>query len=423
VKNVSTRRSGNGRHLVISFGCKVSRIEAVGIGHDLERGGSRPGEPGEEVGLVVVHGCSVTDRAERDAFKEIRKLRREHPDARIVVSGCLSQQSGEAVSLLPEVDAIDPAPIAGWGLESPEIAPGRTRAFLKIQDGCERRCSYCILPRIRGAERSAPSRGVVDAILRLGEAGVGEVVLSGVHLAGYLSAGTGLLRLLEAVEGAAPACRIRLSSLEPMETGESLVDFVASSAIIVPHLHLPLQSGSDATLRRMRRGMTRKRFESLAARAVRQNPRLHLATDLIAGFPGETDEEFRETIEFVSALPFASLHVFPFSSRSGTEAEGMHLRFPVPFALRRERAALLRAVGRAKFLDFTLRATGTVADTLRLRTGKCLTDHYIEAALDDRGPSPASGARFLARLEPGLRPGCLRAVPIPGSVLPTLPSC
>jgi threonylcarbamoyladenosine tRNA methylthiotransferase MtaB len=156
---------------------------------------------------------------------------------------------------------------------------------------------------------------------------------------------------------------------------------------------------------------------------VRQNSRLHLATDLIAGFPGETDEEFRETFEFVSALPLASLHVFPFSSRSGTEAEGMHRRLPVPSALRTERSARLRAVGRAKSLDFAIRATGTVVDALRLRNSKCLTDNYLEVALDDQGSSVSVGARFLARLEPGQRPGRLRAVPIPGSVLPAFPSC
>ena len=197
------------------------------------------------------------------------------------------------------------------------LDPDRTRAFLKVQDGCERRCAFCVVPSLRGKERSARIEDVVDAVRRLGDAGVPEVVLAGIHLAAFgHDRGTRLVDLLARLEDDPPACRVRLSSLEPMEAGEALVDLVATSRAVVPHLHLPLQSGSFGVLKRMRRGIVPERYRALAERAVRANPRLHLATDLIAGFPGETDAEFAETRRFVEELPFASLHVFPFSPRS-----------------------------------------------------------------------------------------------------------
>jgi threonylcarbamoyladenosine tRNA methylthiotransferase MtaB len=184
-----------------------------------------------------------------------------------------------------------------------------------------------------------------------------------------------------------------------MEAGEGLVERVASSPVFAPHLHLPLQSGSDSVLRRMRRGMTRARFESLARRAAARNPRIHLATDVIAGFPGETDEEFAEGLEFVASLPLASIHVFPFSPRPGTEAEALHAARPVEARVRSERAALLRDVADEKLRAFTLRAAGTVADVVALRGGIGLTDHYLEVVLPSGDPHPAPGCRFRALLE------------------------
>ncbi|HQR47642.1 MAG TPA: radical SAM protein, partial [Thermoanaerobaculia bacterium] len=285
------------RIAVVPFGCKVSRIEAEALGAVVVLPGrSLPGE----VDVVVLHGCAVTDRAERDERRFLRRVRRENARATLVVTGCLAARDPEALARLPEVDLVaaglrlaalpallddrDAGLLPGKIAPRPAAASGdvfaatfpdaeRTRAFLKIQDGCSRRCAFCVVPALRGAERSAEPAVVEREIRRLGAAGVPEVVLAGVHLASFgRERGTDLLALLSALESDPPGCRVRLSSLEPMEAGEALVDFVAASRTVVPHLHLPLQSGSGAALRRMRRGITPARFRAAALRAVRGNP-------------------------------------------------------------------------------------------------------------------------------------------------------
>jgi threonylcarbamoyladenosine tRNA methylthiotransferase MtaB len=400
---------------VAALGCKVSRIEALALSGEL-----KTGDPPRSV--IVVHTCTVTDRADRDVKRTIRRLRRERPDAALVASGCLARRDPESLARMPEVDLVAgfasaaeimrlleereagllPLKIAWPAPAAPVPAvpaaavtdPDRTRAFLKVQDGCERRCSFCVVPSLRGPERSADPRDLEDEIRRLGAAGVPEVVLAGVHLANYgKDRGTSLTALLRRLEDSPPGCRIRLSSLEPMEAGEELVDFVASSRLVVPHLHLPLQSGSDTVLARMRRGITATRYRALALRVLRANARLHLATDLIAGFPGESDAEFAETKRLAEGIPFGSLHVFPFSPRSGTHAAALHASGPVSRAATAARAAALRQVGERHGRAFRRRADGTTADAVVLRGGRALTDHYLEARL----------APGLAGLPPGLR--------------------
>lgn len=418
---------------MVPFGCKVSRIEAQALAAAV----SLPERPAaENADVVVLHGCAVTDRAERDQRRFLRRVRRENARATLVVTGCLGARDPEALARLPEVDLVVGAarlPELSRLLEErdaglfpgkvvPAAAGGssdvfavtfpdaeRTRAFLKIQDGCGRRCAFCIVPSLRGAERSAEASLVEREIRRLGEAGVAEVVLAGVHLANFgKERGTDLLALLSALEINPPGCRLRLSSLEPMEAGEALVDFVATSRAVVPHLHLPLQSGAGAVLRRMRRGITPARFRALALRAARANPRLHLATDLIAGFPGETDDEFEETVRLVEELPFASLHVFPFSPRRGTRGAELHAMSPVSAAAVTRRAARLRRLGEEKARAFRRAASGSVADAVVLRGGLALTDHYLEASLP--GPLPA-GTRLVVRLSAAGPGAALTAVP------------
>ncbi len=430
------------RIAVVPFGCKVSRIEAESLARALASEG--PPTP-EAADVVVLHGCAVTDRAERDQRRFLRRLRRTNAQATLVVTGCLAQRDGEALARRPEVDlVVAPArlgelpylldereagllpekivasPPAGVRVVFAATFPGeeRTRAFLKIQDGCERRCAFCIVPSLRGAERSAPPEKVEREIRRIGDAGVAEVVLAGVHLANWgKERGTTLLAFLRTLEKEPPACRLRLSSLEPMEAGEALVEFVAASRVVVPHLHLPLQSGSDAVLRRMRRGLTAARFRALARRATSASPRLHLATDLIAGFPGETEAEFEETRRLVQELPFASLHVFPFSPRRGTRGAELFARCPVPTTAVTRRAAFLRRIGEEKARAFRRGASGTWADAVVLRGGVVLTDHYLEAALEV--PLPP-GTRLAVRLAAAGPAAALTAVPATeaGSISP-----
>jgi threonylcarbamoyladenosine tRNA methylthiotransferase MtaB len=407
------------------LGCKVSQVEADLLARTLEASGLSRAAPGDPVDVLVLHACTVTESADRDALRLLRRLRREHPAALVAVTGCLAEREPDALARRPEVDVVAghrtsgalmrlleeaaagllPGKVAATALAPDEVlswsfagnaGPGRTRAFLKVQDGCERRCAFCIVPSLRGRERSAPPAEVEEAVRALGEAGVPEVVLCGVHLAAFGSRGEGLVALLGRLEAHPPACRVRLSSLEPMEAGEALVDLVAAGRVVAPHLHLPLQSGSDAVLRRMRRGMTVARFRALLERAARANPRVHLATDVIAGFPGETDVEFAETEALLGDLPLASLHVFPFSPRSGTAAADLAATAGV------SRATIARRAGRLRALDATIRRRyagshdGREADLVVLRGGVGLTETYVEAALPTPGPLP--GTRFRAPL-------------------------
>jgi threonylcarbamoyladenosine tRNA methylthiotransferase MtaB len=430
------------RLFVEALGCKVSRVDAGWAAAPFARADSPAGAD-----VVLVHGCAVTERALRDGRRAVRRLRRESPRATLVVSGCLAEDAARVLAAMREVDLVVPlAARAGLGAlldardagllpgkiagddGSPGAAlfampaagraasalldAGRTRAFLKIQDGCRRRCAFCIVPKLRGAERSAPSRDVADAVRMLGASGVPEVVLTGIHLAAFGGGEDGgLLALLDDLERAPPECRVRLSSLEPMEAGVELAARVAASRVVVPHLHLPLQSGSASVLRRMRRGIVPSRYRALARAAVRANPRLHLATDLIAGFPGETDAEFEETLRFVEELPFASLHVFPFSPRAGTDAAAWHREAAVPAAVVTERTRALRRLGERKARDFAARAAGTVADLVVLRGGRGLTDHYLDVGLRLPAADAAPGRRLAVRLAASAADGSLLAHP------------
>ena len=417
------------RFFTETLGCKVSRVDAVATSAPFTRAATAA-----EADVVLVHGCAVTERALRDGRRALRRLRRESPEATLVVSGCLAEGAADALAALDEVDLVVPLAARGdlaalldardAGLLTGKVAradgtraaalfampargraasalldAGRTRAFLKIQDGCRRRCAFCIVPSLRGGERSAPRGDVADAVRRLGASGVPEVVLTGIHLAAFDGGeGGGLLDLLDDLERDAPQCRVRLSSLEPMEAGEELAVRVAASRVVVPHLHLPLQSGSQAVLKRMRRGIVPSRYRALAFAAAAANPRLHLATDLIAGFPGETDAEFEETLRLVEELPFASLHVFPFSPRAGTDAAAWQRVSPVPAGAVTERTRVLRRLGDAKARAFAARAAGTVADLVTLAGGRGLTDHYLDVGLRLPPADALPGRRLRVRL-------------------------
>jgi len=407
------------------LGCKVSQVEAGHLARILETAGLSRVRPGEPADVVVLHACTVTERADRDAIRLLRRLRREHPAALLAVTGCLAERDPDGLARRPEVDLVAghgtstalvrlieeaaagllPGKVAALDVSPDEVlrsplawttGPGRTRAFLKIQDGCGRRCAFCIVPSLRGSERSAPSAEVEEAIHALGAQGIPEVVLCGVHLAAFGGRGESLVALLGKLEAHPPACRVRLSSLEPMEAGEALVDLVAAGSVVAPHLHLPLQSGSDAVLRRMRRGMTTDRFRALLHRAWRGNQRIHLATDVIAGFPGETDAESSETEALLHDLPLASLHVFPFSPRSGTSAAGLAATDGVPRAVVTQRAARLRVLDAQLRRRFARFHDGRDADLVALNGGIGLTETYVEAALPTG--SPPAGSRFRARL-------------------------
>ncbi len=347
-----------------ALGCRLNEAELEDWARRFQaRGHQLCRDPGE-ADLVVVNTCAVTAEAVRKSRKLLRRAHRENPRARLVVSGCSATLAPAAAEALPGVDlvvgnarkdrlveitetALDlplmPAQATEPG-ENALWARGRQRAFVKIQDGCRHRCTYCIVTLARGEERSRPRAEVIDEVRRLHASGVQEVVLTGVHIGGYgADLGTDLADLVQGVLRETRIPRLRLGSLEPWDLPEALWEAFADPRFL-PHLHLPLQSGSDRVLRRMARRCRSGEFARLVERGRERVPGLNVTTDIIVGFPGETEADWARTLELAEALGFGHIHIFPFSSRPGTKAAG--LPDPVPAEVQRRRAAELHALAR-----------------------------------------------------------------------------
>jgi threonylcarbamoyladenosine tRNA methylthiotransferase MtaB len=368
------------RFAVATLGCKVNQYDSAMIESRLgARGMERCGFD-ETADVYIVNTCTVTDRADSESLRLARRARRRNPAARVVMTGCLAQASPGALASAPEVDAVvglgRPADLerAAMGEAAERVmvsnlrkerAPieldavvlaGHTRAFLKLQEGCDQFCSFCIVPTSRGTSRSVEPRRIFAALDGLAAAGFREVILTGVHLGGYgrdLDPPVSLETLLEMVAERSPVSRVRISSLDPEELSDRAIDILAQSDKFCPHLHLPLQAGTDATLRRMRRRYDVAYFRERAERVIAAMPSAAIGTDLIAGFPGETLQDFDEYVKFVDNLPLAYFHVFPYSVRTGTTAAKLEGRVAAAEITRR--AAALRMLGEEKRRRFVER--------------------------------------------------------------------
>jgi threonylcarbamoyladenosine tRNA methylthiotransferase MtaB len=359
-------------------GCRLNQYDTEVIKEAMRRWRPVDEVPWDgEADIYLLNSCTVTGKAAQACRRLARQVKHRHPQARVVVAGCYAQVQPAELAAVPEIDAIVgntvkeqidhwlPAVLAGdpvrvhvepFGsprpLDNPAIAGfgSRTRAHVKVQDGCNLRCSYCQIWRARGPSRSRPAAAVLAEVRQLHrQAGYREVILTGVHLGDWGRDLGGepadLCDLLAAICRELPHLRVRLSSLHPDDVGPRLLELMAATPQLQPHLHLSLQSGSDAVLRRMRRPY-RSETAAQAVRALtRRDPAYGVGADLIAGFPGESDAEFLETVAFVSALPFSYLHVFRYSPRPGTPAAGLS---PVPPEIVTARAETLRKVGRCK---------------------------------------------------------------------------
>lgn len=369
---------------VDSIGCRLNIGEMDELARSFVSRGHRIVGPGEAADLFVFNTCAVTHVAARKSRKILRQIRRYNPAAKLIATGCYSQLAPAEVQALgvDEVVAnvdkdrlieilerdgylLDADPVPEPGNSACDALPGgRTRAFVKVQDGCDNRCTFCIVTLARGEGRSRPVSEIVDQICHLDAMGYQEVVLSGVHLGSYgQDRGNhgGLYALVRSVLTKTRVPRLRLSSLEPWDLDPGFFELWRDPRL-QPHLHLPLQSGCDATLLRMARRTTRASFARLLEAARKAIPEVAISTDVIVGFPGETDREFEESIGFIEQAGFARLHVFRYSPRAGTAAACMSSRVPTTVA--QDRSRRMHALGGALERHYQEGCLGRVRDVL-----------------------------------------------------------
>ncbi|MGD2116752.1 MAG: tRNA (N(6)-L-threonylcarbamoyladenosine(37)-C(2))-methylthiotransferase MtaB [Chromatiales bacterium] len=342
-----------------TLGCRLNEAELQTWSRDFHRRGHQLTRQIDDAELVVVNTCAVTEEAVKKSRKLLRKAQRDNPHARLVVSGCYASLAPDATAAIDGVDLVvanqDKArlvDIAHQQLElhampdstvEPDISQllfsGRQRAFIKVQDGCRYRCTYCIVTLARGEERSRSIEEILAEINLLHAQGIQEVVLTGVHLGGYGSDNSSdLAQLVRAVLQHTDIPRIRLGSLEPWELTDNFWSLF-DDARVMPHLHLPLQSGADSVLRRMARRCRTEEFHELVRQARSSVPGFNITTDIIVGFPGETEQEWQQSIEFIESVGFGHVHIFAFSPRAGTKAAT--LAHPISQEIKRERSQQL----------------------------------------------------------------------------------
>jgi threonylcarbamoyladenosine tRNA methylthiotransferase MtaB len=408
-----------GTFFVQNFGCRATQADGAALESMLAAKGMQSSGERAAADLVVLNTCTVTSSADDDVRQAIRRVRRENPEARILVTGCYAQRAPEELAALAGVEwvvgnshktqiadlvTLEPLETPYHGniyvgdifaerelLTAPvEDASGdRTRPNLKIQDGCNNRCSFCIIPFVRGRSRSMPADRVVEQVRALA-ARYREIVLSGINLGrwgrepGSAMRLVGLLRrLLEETE----VERLRLSSVEPMDFSDDLLELMASSPRIAKHVHAPLQSGSDRILRKMHRKYRPRHYADRVEKARASMPLAAIGADVMVGFPGETEADFELTRSFIESLPFTYLHVFTYSERPGTPAALAPDSVPAP--VRRERNRVLRELAAAKNRAFRESMVGRKLSAVTLHEcGHALTDNYLKVKL--AGPREAN---------------------------------
>lgn len=389
------------KYAVVTFGCRVNQADSLTVEASLTAAGAHA-VPCDEADVVVVNTCSVTASADQGARQTIRRIHRENPGARIVVTGCFASRAAGEVSALPGVDTIVPNPRkddlvptllpmlhAGQAdgpcgrLPGPGLM-GRTAWTLRVQTGCDEACSYCIIPTTRGRGTSRPRGDVFEELSRALDAGYKEVALTGVHLGSWgrdLGAGQSLSSLLEGLAALPGDFRVRVSSLEPMDCTPAVLDLLSGApSRFAPHLHLPLQHSSDGLLAAMRRPYTGRDYADLVAEVRRRMPDAAIGTDVIVGFPGESDGEAAGLAAYLEASPLTHVHVFPYSERPGTVA--VRLPGKVQGVVVKARSQRLREISRRLSSNFRRAQAGRVRPALTIGDGRmAVTDNYLKVAV------------------------------------------
>lgn len=405
---------------IITLGCRLNTLESEVMRDEMDKAGIED--------AIIINTCAVTSEAERQARQTIRRLKRERPNARIIVTGCAAQLDPAKFANMDEVERVvgnaeklDGDKLFGIGQNDPssivvsdinevkETAghlvsglEGRTRAFVMVQQGCDNACTFCIIPAARGPNRSVPLDQIVTQVRKLVAGGHLEVVLTGVDIAAYGSdiglcsdTGTGLTQVIRAIlDGVPDLARLRLSSLDPARLDDAFFQLLAAEPRLMPHLHLSLQAADDIVLKRMKRRHTVADVRAIVWRARQARPGTVFGADLIAGFPTETDEMFETTLDNIAALGLQYLHVFPYSPRPGTPAERMP---QVPGDVAKARAKRLRTLGLTNLLTHLTELSGTNQAVLVEKPDFGRTETFAPVRLDGTA-----------------EPGCIVTVPVKG---------
>ena len=402
---------------VQNFGCRASQADGAALEASLSAKGLTQTAAPAEANLIVFNTCTVTASADQDLRYLIRRTKRENPDVRILVTGCYAQRSADEIAALEGVNWVvgnshkgsicdivteNPTPYhaevhVGNIFDQNEFftapvegpAGDRSRPNLKIQDGCNNRCSFCIIPSVRGKSRSAQPEWVLAETERLARNGYPEIVITGINLGRWgreWGEGRKLPDLLRRMLQETSIRSIRLSSVEPMDFSSDLLELMASTGRIARHVHAPLQSGSDSVLRRMYRKYRPRHYEDRLRLARQLMPHAAIGADVMVGFPGETEEEFEESRAFIEAMPLTYLHVFTYSERPGTKAASMAA--PVPMELRRERNRILQELSTLKTRQFHLSLLGKRFSAVTISNqGTALTTNYVRVQLNEVRPA------------------------------------
>jgi threonylcarbamoyladenosine tRNA methylthiotransferase MtaB len=406
------------RFHIMTLGCKVNQYESAAIREEMDRLGWKPVFKDAPADLCIINTCTVTQRASMQSRQAIRRSIKTNPHAVIIVTGCYAQIAPEEIAAIGGVHYITGhskkpqiAKIADYikhrGLPQVDVQPlnasssfqdmpvtrfaGKSRPFLKIQDGCDAFCAYCVVPYARGRSRSLPPEILLERIKAISEKGYREVVLTGIHLGHYgldLTPPTSLLQILRSIESSPVNIRIRLSSIEPMELSNGLIDFMTNSMRLCHHLHIPLQSGDDTVLKRMNRMYSSLSYKDLIETLTTRIPDIGIGVDVLVGFPGESDGCFDKTLALLRDLPVSYLHIFPFSRRPGTPAYDFDDQ--IPPAIIKQRCQTLKKLDEEKRKSFYSRFLGQKVSVLIEKTPdrmtsrlKGRTSNYIPVLLED----------------------------------------
>jgi threonylcarbamoyladenosine tRNA methylthiotransferase MtaB len=425
------------KFFVQNFGCRATQADGAALESLLAATGLEAARERAAADLVILNTCTVTASADEDVRQAIRRVHRENAEARILVTGCYAQRAPDELAALPGVEwvvgnshktriaeLVTAAPYHGnihvgdifaqhEFLAAPveDAAGDRTRPNLKIQDGCNNRCSFCIIPFVRGRSRSAPAERVLEQVRNLAVR-YREIVLSGINLGRWGREPGSSMRLADLIRlllDQTPVQRIRLSSVEPMDFSGDLLGLMAASPRIAQHVHAPLQSGSDRILRRMHRKYRPWHYADRIQKARALMPDAAIGADVMVGFPGETDADFEESRRFIERLPFTYLHVFTYSERPGTPAASDAGVVPMP--VRKERNRILRELAALKNREFRQRMIGQTLSAVTLHEpGVALTENYLKVELaHKREPNQILAVR-IAGLSPA---GLTEALPFP----------